>query len=45
LFGRHWDRLEEGLNQFNVMAVIIVLVIAGVWWWRNRKNGKAAAGR
>jgi membrane protein DedA with SNARE-associated domain len=45
LFGRHWDRLEEGLNQFNVVAVIIVLVIAGVWWWRNRKNGKAAAGR
>jgi membrane-associated protein len=45
LFGRHWDRLEEGLNQFNVVAVIIVLVIAGVWWWRNRKNGKAAGGR
>jgi membrane protein DedA with SNARE-associated domain len=45
LFGRHWDRLVEGLNQFNVVAVIIVLVIAGVWWWRNRKNGKAAAGR
>jgi membrane-associated protein len=45
LFGRHWDRLEEGLNQFNVVAVIIVLVIAGAWWWRNRKNGKAGAGR
>jgi len=45
LFGRHWDRLEEGLNRFNVVALIIVLVIAGAWWWRNRKNGKAAAGR
>lgn len=45
LFGRHWDRLEEGLNRFNVVALIIVLVIAGTWWWRNRKNGKAAAGR
>ncbi len=45
LFGRHWDRLEEGLNQFNVVALIIVLVIAGAWWWRNRKNGKAASGR
>jgi membrane protein DedA with SNARE-associated domain len=45
LFGRHWDRLEEGLKEFNVVAVIIVLVIAGAWWWRNRKNGKAAAGR
>jgi membrane protein DedA with SNARE-associated domain len=45
LFGRHWDRLEEGLNRFNVVALIIVLVIAGVWWWRNRKNGKAASGR
>jgi membrane protein DedA with SNARE-associated domain len=45
LFGRHWDRLEEGLNQFNVVALVIVLVIAGAWWWRNRKNGKAAAGR
>jgi membrane protein DedA with SNARE-associated domain len=45
LFGRHWDRLEEGLNQFNVVAVIIVLVIAGAWWWRNRKNGKAGTGR
>jgi membrane protein DedA with SNARE-associated domain len=45
LFGRHWDRLEEGLNQFNVVALIIVLAIAGAWWWRNRKNGKAASGR
>ena len=45
LFGRHWDRLEEGLKEFNVVAVIIVLVIAGAWWWRNRKNGKAASGR
>jgi membrane protein DedA with SNARE-associated domain len=45
LFGRHWDRLEEGLKEFNVVAVILVLVIAGAWWWRNRKNGKAAAGR
>jgi membrane protein DedA with SNARE-associated domain len=45
LFGRHWDRLEEGLNQFNVVALVIVLVIAGAWWWRNRKNGKAGTGR
>lgn len=45
LFGRHWDRLEEGLNQFNVVALVVVLAIAGVWWWRNRKNGKAASGR
>jgi membrane protein DedA with SNARE-associated domain len=45
LFGRHWDRLEEGLKEFNVVAVIIVLVIAGAWWWRNRKNGKAGTGR
>jgi membrane protein DedA with SNARE-associated domain len=42
LFGRHWDRLEEGLKQFDVVVLILVVLVAAFFWWRNRKNGKEA---
>lgn len=39
LFGRHWDRLEEGLKRFDVVVLVVVLLGAAFLWWRNRNNG------
>jgi membrane-associated protein len=45
LFGRHWDRLEQGLKRFDVVVLALVVLIAAWIWWRNRNGGKAASGR
>lgn len=45
LFGRHWNRLEQGLKRFDVAVLILVLLIAVFLWWRNRNGVKAASGR
>jgi len=39
LFGRHWDRLEQGLKRFDVVVLVVVLLGAAFLWWRNRNNG------
>ena len=39
LFGRHWDRLEQGLKRFDVVVFVAVLLGAAYLWWRNRNNG------
>jgi membrane-associated protein len=36
LFGRHWDRLEHILKRFDILAVILLIVIAFYLWQRNR---------
>ena len=45
LFGRHWDRLEQGLKRVDVVVLLVVVLIAGFVWWRNRSGGKASSGR
>jgi membrane protein DedA with SNARE-associated domain len=45
LFGRHWERLQQGLKRFDVVVLGVVVLIAAFLWWRNRNNGKAASGR
>lgn len=45
LFGRHWDRLQEGLKRFDVAVFIAVLLAAVYLWWRNRRNGTATGSR
>lgn len=45
LFGRHWERLQQGLKRFDVVVLAVVVLIAAFLWWRNRNNGKAASGR
>ncbi|MGZ4732470.1 MAG: DedA family protein [Terriglobales bacterium] len=44
LFGRHWNRLEEGLKRLDIIALFIVLLVAAYLWWRNRKRGPAGSG-
>lgn len=39
LFGRHWNRLEEGLKRADIGVVVVVALLAGYLWWRNRKLG------
>lgn len=41
LFGRHWDRLQEGLKRFDVAALAALLLAAAYLWWRNRNNSGA----
>jgi membrane protein DedA with SNARE-associated domain len=45
LFGRHWNRLEEGLKRFDIVALVLVLLVAAFLWWRNRNNGAQASGK
>ena len=40
LFGRHWERLQEGLKRFDVIALAVVALVAAILWWRNRNNGR-----
>jgi membrane-associated protein len=41
LFGRHWNRLQAGLKRFDLIAILVVLLVAAFLWWRNRDNGSA----
>jgi len=38
LFGRHWERLVEGLKRIDAAVVIVALLLAGWFWWRNRRR-------
>lgn len=38
LFGRHWDRLEHILKRFDILAAILLVVIAFYLWQRNRRR-------
>ena len=43
LFGRHWERLEQSLKRFDLIAAVVVLLIIGVLWWRGRRQSKASS--
>jgi membrane protein DedA with SNARE-associated domain len=45
LFGRHWQRLQQDLKRFDVIALIVVLVVALVLWRRNRNGARAASSK
>ena len=38
LFGRHWDRLEQILKRFDILAAILLILIALYLWRRNRRG-------
>src|SRR5262252_4739405 len=44
-FGRHFERLEQGMKRFDVLVVILVVLVAGVLWWRNRRANARASGK
>jgi membrane protein DedA with SNARE-associated domain len=43
LFGRHWQRLEQNLNIFNIAVLVIVVAVGAVFWWRNRRGSTPAS--
>jgi membrane protein DedA with SNARE-associated domain len=38
LFGRHWERLEHILKRFDIVAAILLVLIAFYLWQRNRSS-------
>jgi len=38
LFGRHWERLQRGVKQFDLGIALLVLVAAAFFWWRGRRE-------
>lgn len=41
LFGRHWARLEQNLQRFDIAAAVVAVAALAFWWWRIRQNGRA----
>lgn len=39
LFGRHWEKLQQGTRRFDLAVAIFVLLIVTFLWWRNRREG------
>jgi membrane protein DedA with SNARE-associated domain len=43
LFGQHWGRLERVVQRFDVaVAVVALLVVAGLWWRKRRARSAGA---
>ncbi|MGC1452876.1 MAG: DedA family protein [Candidatus Sulfotelmatobacter sp.] len=38
LFGQHWERLERNIGRFDVVIAILVVLVAGFFWWRSRRE-------
>jgi membrane-associated protein len=38
LFGRHWERLQRGVKQFDLGIALLVLLLAIFLWWRGRRE-------
>ena len=37
-FGRHWERLERDIKQFDILVAIAVVLAAAFFWWRSRRQ-------
>jgi membrane-associated protein len=37
LFGRHWERLQENVKRFDLVAAVCLVFILALLWWRNRR--------
>ena len=44
LFGQHWERLAQGVKRFDLLAAILVMLVAAFLWWRSRQKNRAASG-
>ncbi|HVN22211.1 MAG TPA: DedA family protein [Dongiaceae bacterium] len=45
LFGRHWDKLQEGMKRFDAGAIVVVAIVALLLWWRNRRREQRSSGK
>lgn len=43
LFGRHWQVMEQGIERFDVVVLVIVVLLAFLLWRRNRKRTRSAS--
>ena len=40
VFGKHWQRLEHGIQRFDSAVVLAAILAAGFWWWRSRRRSR-----
>ena len=38
LFGQHWHRLVRDMKRFDILVLILVLLAAGWYWWKMRRE-------
>src|ERR1700675_1145109 len=38
LFGKHWERLVDLVQDANLAVAIVVVILAALFWWRHRKG-------
>ncbi|MGO9088428.1 MAG: DedA family protein [Candidatus Sulfotelmatobacter sp.] len=38
LFGRHWEKLQRGVKQFDLGIALLALLVAAFFWWRGRRE-------
>jgi len=45
LFGRNWERLEEGLDRFGVGVVVLIVIAVAILWRRDGTNSGGASSK
>jgi membrane-associated protein len=45
LFGQHWERLALGVKRIDILAAILLVLVAAFLWWRNRQKNRGASGK
>lgn len=45
LFGRHWQKMERGVERFDIVVLLIVVLLALLLWRRNRKLSRSASAK
>ena len=43
LFGRHWQTMERGVERFDIVVLVMVVLLALLLWRRNRKLSRSAS--
>lgn len=43
LFGQHWEHLQRGVKQFDLIAGLAVLLLVVLLWFRSRRRNGAAS--
>jgi membrane-associated protein len=45
LFGQHWERLAMGVKRIDMLAAILLVLVAAFLWWKSRqKNNRGVSG-
>jgi membrane protein DedA with SNARE-associated domain len=45
LFGQHWERLAMGVKRIDMLAAILLVLVAAFLWWKSRqRNNRGVSG-